>query len=358
MNPSLIVDAHLDLSLNAIEWNRDLRRSVREIREAESGMTAMKGQGQGTVAFPEMRQGGIRLCVATQIAGCMKPRASVATWESPHQAWAMTQAQLAWYRAMEAEGELRQIRTQNELQAHLRQLDQSPGQGPIGYVLSLEGADSILTPSHLERSRDEGLRALGPAHYGTGRYALGHDRDGPLSAEGRELLREMDRLGMILDVTHLCDRTFWDALDLYHGPIWASHSNCRALVDDPRQFTDEQIRALIEREAVIGAAFDAWMVLPGWIRGETKPKDLGVRIEHVVDHIDHICQIAGNTRHVGLGSDLDGGFGREQSPLDLDSIADLGTVATILEARGYSEADVCQVMSGNFVRFLTEALPS
>ncbi len=355
MSKTLIFDAHLDLSLNAIEWNRDLRRPVAEIREVEAGMTDLKGRAVGTVAFPDMRAGGIGICVATQLAGCMKPRASVATWESPEQAWAMTQCQLAWYRAMEEDGRLRQIRNREALDRHLAEWAKDPDECPIGYILSLEGADSIRTPAHLERSWDDGLRAMGPAHYGSGRYAEGHDRDGPLSAQGKELLEEMDRLEMILDVTHLCDRTFWDALEAFGGPVWASHSNCRALVDDPRQFSDEQLRALIERDAVIGAAFDAWMIVPGWIKRETTPESAGVRIEHVANHIDHICQLAGNARHVGLGSDLDGGFGREQSPLDLDTIQDLTQIAQILKDRGYAEEDINGVMSDNFLRFLHEA---
>ncbi len=355
MSIPLIFDAHLDLSLNAIEWNRDLRQPVREIRSLERDGTDLKGRGANTVAFPEMKAGGVGLCVATQIAGCMKPKASVATWESPPQAWAMTQAQLAWYRAMEEEGQLRQIRDLAELDHHLETWENDAETCPIGYILSLEGADSILTPHHLERAWETGLRAMGPAHYGIGRYALGHDQDGPLSDLGRDLIREMDRLGMILDVTHLCDRTFWDALELFDGPVWASHSNCRALVDNPRQFSDEQLRALIERGAVIGAALDTWMIVPDWIRGDSTPENTGVRLSHLIDHMDHICQLAGNARHIGIGSDLDGGFGKEQSPLDLDTIADLPNIRTLLLERGYSANDADGVMSGNFLRFLRTA---
>jgi membrane dipeptidase len=160
---------------------------------------------------------------------------------------------------------------------------------------------------------------------------------------------------MILDVTHLSDDSFWEALDLFNGSIWASHSNCRSVVPDPRQFSDEQIKALIERGAVLGAVYDTWMMVPGWIKGQTMPEDVGVKIEHVVEHIDHICQLAGNAKHCGIGSDLDGGFGREQSPTDLDTIADLQKMADLLRGRGYSEADVEGIMSGNFLRVLRQA---
>jgi membrane dipeptidase len=184
---------------------------------------------------------------------------------------------------------------------------------------------------------------------------MGHDREGGLKPEGRDLVKEMDRLGMILDVTHLSDESFNEALEIFEGVVWASHSNCRRLVPDVRQFSDEQIRVLIERDAVIGAVFDAWMVVPGWVRGETRPEEIGVKMEHVVEHIDHICQLAGSARHCGIGSDLDGGFGKEQSPMDLETISDLQMLAGLLQGRGYSQADVEGIMSGNFLRVLRQA---
>jgi membrane dipeptidase len=168
-------------------------------------------------------------------------------------------------------------------------------------------------------------------------------------------VEEMDRLGMILDTTHLCDETFWQALEIFNGPVWASHQNCRALVDDPRQFSDEQIKAVIERDGVIGAVFDAWMLAPGWIKGKTTPEESGVTIATAVEHIDHICQLAGNARHCGIGSDLDGGFGKEQGPMDLDTIADLTRMAGLLQDRGFSQEDVDGIMSGNFVRLVRQA---
>jgi membrane dipeptidase len=351
-----VFDAHLDLSLNAIEYNRDLRLSARDIRESEAGMTDLKGRGRGTVAFPDMREAGIGLCVATQLAGCMKPAGPVGSWNSPEQAHAMTQAQLAWYRAMEDVGELRQVRDWPEVEAHLEAWHADPAHAPIGYMLSLEGSDSLRTLADLERSWEQGLRALGPAHYGKGRYALGHDQDGPLSEQGRELLREMDRLGLILDATHLCDQTFWQALDLFRGPVWASHHNCRALVDDPRQLADDQIKALAERGAVIGLAFDVWMVVPGWERGVTTKGDKPeASLEALADHVDHYCQLLGSSVNVGIGTDLDGGYGAEQSPAGLDFISDLRDFRAILERRGYSHGDLEGIFHKNFLDFLKKA---
>src|SRR4051812_7080391 len=275
----LIFDAHLDLSMNALEWNRDLRRSVPEIRAREKGLTDKVDRERGTVALPEMRRGGINICVATQIARYVKLTNPLPGWHSPEQAWAQTQGQLAWYRAMEEEGQMRQITDAASLRAHVAMCrkTESPtpgGEGglfPIGYILSLEGADSIITLKHLERSYEQGLRALGPAHYGPGRYAHGTDASGPLPAAGKDLLREMRRLGIILDVTHLCDECFWDALAVYDGPLWASHQNCRVLAPWNRQFADDQIKAVVERGGVLGMAFDAIMMVPGWRHHKSKP---------------------------------------------------------------------------------------
>jgi membrane dipeptidase len=360
MTQPLIFDAHLDLAMNALEWNRDLRWSVAEIRESERGMSDRPDRGNGTVSFGEMRRGNVGLCVATQIARFVRRDSPIPGWHSQEQAWAQSQGQLAWYRAMEEAGEMVQISDRPSLE---RQLDQwaRAGSGgdraraPIGYVLSLEGADSVLTPGHLERAYGQGLRAVGPAHYGPGVYAQGTNATGGLGEKGRALLSEMDRLGVILDATHLCDESFWESLEAFHGPVWASHNNCRALVPHTRQFSDEQLKALIERGAVIGVAFDAWMLVPDWVRGSSTPQNRGVTLAQVADNIDHVCQVAGNALHAGIGSDLDGAFGIEQGPADVDTIADLQKLPALLAARGYSGEDVENICSGNFLRFLRQA---
>lgn len=351
----LIFDGHLDLAMNAIEWNRDYTRPLAEVRQREAGLTDKQDRGQNVLTFGEMRRGRIGLCIATQIARYVAPGSTLPGWHSPEIAWAVTQAQLAWYRAMEEAGHMVQIVDRGGLDrlVELWRHDPPPD-APIGYVLSLEGADSILTPAHLERAYADGLRAVGPAHYGPGRYAPGTGAEGGLTPLGRELLREMRRLGIVLDATHLTDQAFWEALDLFDGPVWASHNNCRTLVPDGRQFSDDQILALIQRQAVIGVAFDAWMMHPGWIRGQTTPTAANLKIERIVEHIDHICQLAGNARHCGIGSDLDGGYGREQCPQDMESIADLQILTSLLADRGYGLPDIESIMHGNWIRRLNE----
>jgi len=359
MNKPFIIDAHLDLSMNALEWNRDLREPLKEINRREIGMTDKPDRGNATISFEELRKGNVGLVVATQIGRYVGPDNPLPGWHSPEQAWAQTQGQLAWYKAMEEEGQMAMIRDKKALEAHLAlwKDGESADKKPIGYVLSIEGADSFITVNHVERAYTYGLRAVGPAHYGPGRYANGTDSTGHLNVMGKELLRIMDRLGMILDVTHLCDEAFWDALDLYKGPIWASHNNCRAFVDHNRQFSDEMIKALIERGAVIGIALDAWMMVPNWVRGESTPRGMNCGMEIMANNIDHVCQLAGNANHVAIGSDLDGAFGTEQCPYDLVTIADLQKIFPILQSRGFTDDAINRIASGNWIEFLRKHLP-
>jgi len=233
--------------------------------------------------------------------------------------------------------------------------DQPGDKKPIGYILSLEGADSLITIEHLEIAYQYGLRAVGPAHYGPGRYANGTDATGKMDANGLALLKKMEELNIILDATHLCDDAFWQALEHFNGHIWASHNNCRTLVNHNRQFSDEMIKALIEKKAVIGVALDAWMMVPGWKSGISTPENTHCNLEKIIDHIDHVCQLAGNCLNVGIGSDLDGAFGKEQSPVDLGTIADLQKIPALLQRRGYSATDIENIMNTNWLRFLGNA---
>ncbi|MCY4569206.1 MAG: membrane dipeptidase [Candidatus Poribacteria bacterium] len=353
----LIIDAHLDLSMNALQGNRDLLRSAYTIRTQETGIP---GKGQGTVAYPEMRQGRIALSFVTLFARSTGRPAPHFDFASPVQACGVAQGQLAYYRALEETGHVRIITALQDLDNHIADWqawetdtsdpDNTP---PLGFVISMEGADPILQPDQLEVWVNGGLRLIGLTHYGPGRYAGGTGTEIGLTELGPPLLAEMERLGVILDLTHCSDQSFWQALEHYSGLVLASHNNCRALVPHQRQFSDEQLRAIFERDGVIGAAFDAWMLHPGWVTGET-PHDK-VTLSTVVDHIDYICQLAGNSRHAAIGTDLDGGYGREQSPSDLDTIADLQNLTGLLEARGYSTNDIAAIMHGNWLRFLHDA---
>ena len=354
----LLVDAHLDLAMNALAWNRDLTLSAHETRELEAGMT-QKGRAAGTVGLPDMHRGKIGLCCAT-VLGRVNPKGTTALDFRTHAiAYAHCQGELALYRELERQGALRMIRTKDDLDAHLADWPADGGSGDdrrIGIILLMEGADPIVEPSQAEGWWNDGLRMIGLAHYGPSAYAFGTDSAGPLTAKGRELVKEMDRLGFILDAAHLTDESFNDALDRFQGPVMSSHSNCRALVPGDRQISDEMAKRLIERGAVIGAVADAWMLKPNWVRGETTPE--GLSITTIADHIDHICQLAGNADHAAIGSDLDGGYGTEQTPEDLDTIADLQNLVGILGSRGYGDEDIAKIMHGNWIRFFGEHLPA
>lgn len=353
----LIIDAHLDLGWNALQWNRDLQLSAHTIRSLEAGKVGA-GYGQGTVALPELRRGRIALCFATLLARSTGQAVSHLDYASSAQAFSAARGQLAYYRALEKQGQIRIITERNTLDQHINEWSiwdkqaapDSIDSPPPGLVISMESADPILDPGELGEWWEAGVRLIGPAHYGPGRYAGGTATEEGLTAMGRELLKQMQRSGVILDTTHLSDPAFWEAVALYDGLIIASHNNCRALVPHQRQFSDEQLRVIIERRGVIGGALDAWMMQPGWIRGVTTNE--GVRLEHIVDHIDHICQLSGNSQHAAIGSDLDGGFGREQSPHDLDTIADLQRLVDVLARRGYQPEDIANIMHRNWLRVL------
>jgi membrane dipeptidase len=265
----------------------------------------------------------------------------------------MAQGQLAYYRIMECKRELRMLRDRESLRAHIQEWKADGSASPIGFILSMEGADPILSPQQVPQWWRDGLRVVGLAHYGRSAYAHGTASSGGLTPKGRELLKSMAEAGMILDVTHLADQSFWEAVDLFHGPVLASHNNCRSLVPGDRQFADDQLRCLIERDAVIGVAFDAWMLYPGWVPGKTSNSVLS--LEAVVDHIDHICQLSGNTAHAAIGSDLDGGYGAEQCPRDLDTIVDVQKIPDLMRKRGYNKTDIEAIMGGNWMRFFETA---
>jgi membrane dipeptidase len=356
----LIIDGHLDLAWNALQWNRNLLQSVHTIRVHEKGLSG-KGRAQGTVALPELRHGRVALCFATVLARSTGQPVPHLDYGSPLQSYAVAQGQLAYYCALEQRGHATVVTHLAGLARHMTAWENwesadrpDPADAPpVGLVLSMEGADPILEPEQVQEWWEAGLRILGPAHYGPGRYAGGTGTEIGLTDLGEKLLAEMEPLGMLLDLTHLSDQAFWQALERYGGPVLASHNNVRTLVPHQRQFSDAQLEALFQRDGVVGAAFDSWMLQPGWT---SDPSTHGeVTLDDVVDQIDYVCQLSGNSRHAAIGSDLDGGFGLEQSPADVDTIADLQRVGNLLAGRGFAEADVAAVMHGNWLRLLRQS---
>jgi membrane dipeptidase len=350
----LIIDAHLDLALNALVANRDLTRGAHATRKQElaEGLTD-KGRAGGTVAFPELRAGGVGVVLATVLARVKARHGDRLDYRTHAAAYAHAQGELAYYRELERQGVVRILRDWPSLDRHVAEWNEQPDRTPFGLILLMEGADPIVEPGQLGQWWDDGLRVVGLAHYGPSAYAHGTGSVGGLTDRGRALLREMERRDVILDVSHLVDDSFWEALASFEGPVLASHANCRALVPGDRQLSDDMIRALVERDSVIGAALDAWMIQAGWVQFQTS--EITVDLDDYVNHIDHVCQVAGDARHAAIGTDLDGGYGIEQTPHGLDTIADLRTVPDLLDRRGYSTADVDAILHGNWLRLFQRA---
>ena len=389
----IICDAHLDLAINAVSFDRDLTLTLDEINLAEKHLTDHPGRGRSTISLPEMRTGGVALAMATLLAraqGRARPSSGFMRVDFDHatkDAASCTAAgQLAYYRLLESRNEMAMIESRGDLEDHIALWDVSRaprdaesetevegnrargiaeeqhGEGsgpgdkhPIGIVLSMEGSDSIIDPSDCERWWRNGVRVASLVHYGSNDYAAGTGRDGPISDLGWRLLEEFERLGMILDLTHLSDQAMSQALEKFNGSLLATHSNCRELVSGQRQLTDDQIKLIAERGGMICVALDAWMLYPGWIRGRTDTSLVSFR--EVANQIEHIVTLTGNADCAGIGSDLDGGFGTEQTPGDCKSIADLQKLSSHLRDRGYTSQDTRKIMSGNLIGFLSRNLP-
>ncbi len=352
----LIFDSHLDLALNGVDWNRDLRMDVHDIRVQERvyGVTD-PGRQTGTVSLPELKKAQVHVGVATLLARQELAINHPFGWTTPEACYAMCHAHLAYYRAMERSGWVKMLKTKEDLSRHVADCFTDPAATPFGFILSMECADGVLDPDNIREWYDHGLRAIGITHYGANRYGGGTRCEVGLAVDALPLLDNIQKLGMALDMTHLSDKAFWQVADRFGGRVLASHQNARKFCDWQRQFSDEQLKYVIERDGVIGVAFDAVMLEPGWVRGQSKPQ---MTMERAVENIDHVCQLAGNCKHSGIGSDLDGGYGFEQTPADLNTIADLQKIPELLDKRGYKPADVEAIMHGNWLRFFAEVLPA
>jgi membrane dipeptidase len=350
----LIFDSHLDLGLNGVDWNRDLRMAVDDIRVQERTlkMSAL-GRQTNTLSLPELKRAEVHVGVATLLARLEKEVNHPMGKSSPEACYAMAHAHLNYYRAMERSGWMRLLKTQTDLHRHLAAIERGEDV-PFGYILSMECGDAVLDADNIHEWYENGLRAIGITHYGPNRYGGGTRSEVGLAWEAIPLLKNIEKLGMTLDLTHLSDVAFWQVTEIFGGRVLASHQNARKFCDWQRQFSDEQLKWLFSRQGVVGIAFDAIMLQPGWVRGETKPV---VTIDRAVENIDHMCQLAGNAKQVGIGSDLDGGYGYEQTPADLNTITDLQKIPELLAKRNYSSSDIAGIMHGNWIRFFSEALP-
>lgn len=358
----LIVDAHEDIAYNMVAHGRDYTRPAQETRAMERDDTqASAAKSSCMLGLPEWLAGHTGIIFATIFAMPARRKISGAeqasAYTTPQEAFIQGMQQLdLYYRLADENPHFALVRTQRELDGVLATWKEGAPEDKrqIGLVILMEGADPIVRPQDVERWHERGLRIVGPAWLAGTRYAGGDSAPGPLTDEGKRLLRTMLDFNMILDVSHLSDRACLEALGRYDGPVIASHSNPRALVPGDRQLSDDMIKTLLARDGVIGICMMNSMLQRGWQQGDRKDV---VTLAHVVAAMDYICQMAGDAQHVGLGTDFDGGFGAESAPAELDTVADLGRVADALKARGYARAEVEAIMSGNWLRQLRRALP-
>ena len=353
-----IVDAHLDVAYNALNHGRTLTQTLAEIRQAERRPGS---QGQATVSLPALQKAGVGLLFGTLFAvpahsPFLSDDDGPLVYHNAAEAHRWGMAQLDYYHRLADEMEtVKLVTNQTTLQEVLT--SHQSGEVPLtGIVPLMEGADPVREPPELEYWFERGLRIIGPAWDDT-RYSPGawRDNEASLPADGFHLLEVMASFGFILDTSHMGERAMQQALDMYEGPVIASHSNARVLVNSKRHLSDEQIQLLGERDAVIGIALYNRFLRANHLRGA--PKAL-VTLDHVLAHIDHICQVLGDARHVGIGSDLDGGFGRADIPAEMDSVADLPLIGKRLAAWGYTPDDVAHIMGRNWLRLLQRSLPS
>jgi membrane dipeptidase len=353
--PRLIIDGHLDIAVNGMQLRRDLLLPVAEVRGQDTD-AVRREFGTCTVTLPALRQARIGIALATVMIR-IDPSGSYAGtgMRTQLQCYAMGRGHAAYYEALEHAGEARIIRTAADLAETAGEWRTQGNPRRIGIVLAMESADPIVDPEQVEHWHAIGLRSVSLSHYGTGAYAHGTGTEGGLFPRAKPLLAALKTAGILVDVTHLTDRGLWELLEIYDGPVIASHHNCRALVPGQRQLDDDMIKALIQRDAVIGTSFDLWMLDPRYARGSGSA-GRKVGLEAVADQVDRVCQLAGSSRHAAIGSDLDGGYGVEQSPIGLETIADMPGVGEILASRGYKDAALDDVFSGNWMRALGKVL--
>jgi membrane dipeptidase len=357
--PFIIVDAHQDIAYNHVSFGRDFSWPALKTRQSENNSPgSVRYRGLATLGLPDALLGRVGLIFATlYVSPAWSSFATPgASYETPQQAYQMAMRQLDYYKRLaDSDERVMLVRSQRELNTLLDTWREGTefGEHKLGLVVLMEGADPILEPAQLEEWFYEGVRIIGPAWSET-RYAGGTGRPGPLTSLGFELLERMADRGMILDLSHLAEEAYFQAIDRYEGTLIASHSNPRNFLDSDRMLSDEMIMRLAERDGVIGVAFFNRFIDRNWASGMSRDR---VTLRNVTDIIDYICQLTGSARHVGIGTDLDGGFGAEAIPYPIDTISDLWLMRKTLEKRGYAEDDVKAILSGNFLRMLFQALP-
>ncbi len=355
----IIVDGHEDIAYNMLTWGRDYTHSAQAVRQAERDALPSRDRGEGTLGLADWLAGEVAVIFATLFTEPARLSSFLTgpSYRTPQEAHKIAMQQFDLYQRLADEhAQFRLVtmaRDLDEVLATWQQPRSERDPRQIGLVTLMEGADPIIEPEQAEMWYERGVRIVGLA-WGATRYAGGTHEPGPLTDEGRRLLRVMRPFNMALDLSHCAELAFFQALEMYDGAVLASHSNPRKFVNTDRHLSDEMIRRLIERDGIMGILPVNSMLRQGWRRENRKD---AVTLSDVVAAIDHVCQLAGSARHTALGTDFDGGFGAQDIPAELDTIADIGKIGEALLGHGYTRADVEAILGGNWLRLLRQILP-
>ena len=366
MPMTFIIDAHEDLAYNALTFGRDYTRSAAETRTYEADTEVPARAGQTLLGWPDYQRGQVALVFGTLFLSPRRHQGGpwdTQAYQDAGEAALLYRRQFDYYHRLVGDhpNQFSLVRSRQELSWVLAPWMQSAAElpektHPVGILLSMEGAEGLGRPEELETYWQMGLRAVGPVWAGT-RYCGGMHEPGGFSREGYHLLEVMGSLGYILDLAHMNNQSILQALDAYSGTVIASHANARALLKDStgeRHLTDTAIRRLAERGGVIGILPFNRFLRPGWTENDDRRL---VTLETVVAHIDHICQVTGSADHVALGTDFDGGFGWPAVPLEINTIADLPGLETVLRQHGYEDQAISSILHGNWQGILERTLP-
>ncbi len=376
----IIIDAHEDLAYNILTFGRDYTRSALETRNLEAGTQTPLRNGDSLLGWPEYQKSQVAVVFGTLFVSPGHRQSE--PWETQvyhdtAEANHLYRGQVdAYYRLTgENPDKFRLVLRHSDLQDLLdtwesradnakpevtprdeEEGETTPRPGlPVGLVILMEGAEGVRHPDELEEWWEMGVRIIGPAWAGT-RFCGGTRQPGPLTQEGFALLEAMAGLGFALDLSHMDEAAVMQALDIYEGTILASHANAWSLLrnDSNRHLTDQAIRGLVDRDGVMGIVPFNVFLKSGWRSGDARNE---VSINHVVAQIDHVCQIAGSSKHAALGTDFEGGFGLQSVPAEIDTIADLQKLLPLLAEKGYSDDDIRGILYGNWLRMLQRILP-
>jgi len=360
----MIVDAHQDLAWNMLTFGRDYTRSAAETHALEAKTLVPTRNGHTLLGWEDYQKGRVAIIFATLFNAPLRWQEGewdIMCYKDTDQAHTLYRRQLdSYHRLADTHPDkFRLIFNQADLAAHLQDWqDSAPEQKPpVGLVILMEGAEGVRNEDELPEWWNGGVRLIGPAWAGT-RFCGGTKEPGPLTTEGYRLLEAMADLDFILDISHMDPPAAYQALDAFPGKVVATHANPQSMMgDDPlnRFLPDRLIEMLVERDAVIGIVLYNRFLDTNWRKGMRREL---VSIQKVADHIDYICQIAGDARHVGFGSDFDGGFGSESVPPEINSIADLQKLAPLLAEKGFSDDDLAAIFGENWLAVLQSGLPA